>query len=162
MEAHELRLWEILQRAGKGNEVSEDDLVFAENCLGLPPPEAQANACEILFRCSKSESARSRALDTAEQLCANAAEEDYVVTLLILMLYSPPNTFLEKPTFREFAVKCARSSRWQIRTNAGSVLQRFAQKDDEALGLLRVLASDSNVYVRENAQNSLRILGKSM
>jgi len=162
MEPHELRLWEIHRRAGKVGDLPEADLVFAETCLDAPPPQAQANACEILFRCSRSESARSRALDKVEQLCANAAEEDDVVTLLIVMLYLPLSAFSERPSLRELAVKSATSSRWQLRTNAASVLQRIAKTGDaDALQLLRLLTSDANSYVSENAQNAIQSLGKS-
>jgi hypothetical protein len=162
MESHELKLWEILHRAGKPGDVSEDDLAFVERCLDLPPPQAQANACEILFRHSKSDAARRRALDTIEQMCAQAAEEDYVITLLIVMLYPPLSAFTEKPSLREFALQCARSNRWQIRTNAASVLQRIAKKGDRsAIELLRLLANDSERYVSDNAKSAIQTLGES-
>ncbi len=161
MESHELRLWEIIERIGKGYDVSEDDLPFAETCLDAPEPQAQANACEILFRCSTSESVRCHALDRVEQLCANAAEEDYVVTLLIVMLYPPLSAFSNRTALKDFTVKCARSSRWQIRTNAVSVLQRLARTgDQDAIRLTTSLANDTNSYVRENAQNALQSLGE--
>jgi len=163
MEPHELRLWEILQRAGKINHLPEDDLVFAEACLDKPPFQAQANACEILFRCSRSESARCRALDKLQQLCTYAAEEDYVVTLHTLMLYVPLSAFTNMPDLREFAFRSAGSSRWQIRTNAASVLLRITKTGDpDALELLRLLTRDSNSYVSANARNAIQRFGDSV
>ena len=162
MTKQELWLWGILRCAAKGNELPEDDLAFAESCLETPPPQAQANACEILFRCSRSEPTRCRALDTVEQLCDKASEEDYVVTILIVMLYIPLDAFSDRPTLREFTFKCGSSNSWQIRTNAVSVLQRVATRGDRnALQLLQYLASDSNRWVSENARNAIHSLGES-
>jgi hypothetical protein len=154
MNPQDLRLWKIVQWAGGGNDLPQEDLAFVEGCLGATEPQTQANACEVLLRCSASQAAKLRAIDTLKQLSLHASEEDYVLTLLIAMLFLPIGVVSGAASLRGFVFRCARSSRWQIRTNAASLLHSLARTGDEdALNLLNVLANDSNDYVRENAPN---------
>lgn len=157
----ELRLWEILHRSGKGVELSADDIAFAEQCLDDNAAQIQANACEVLCRYSSSESARRRAVNRIADLCLNFTEEDYAITILTVMLYLSQDTLLNARVLGDFAFKCAYSSRWQIRTNAVSVLHRFVKiGNTDALNLIKTLSNDPNNYVRANAQHVLQRIGE--
>ena len=161
MKTRDLRLWEILQRAEKGNALSTDDLSFAESRLDDPDPRSQTHACTIIFRCSKSSSSKSRALDTIERLCAKPVDENYTMRLLIAMMYVPLSALKKGTSLRECVVESAGSNQVGIRTNVSFVLGRLAKSgDSEAIGLLRLLTKDSDNYVKENAQITLRQLGK--
>ena len=150
------RLWEILGRAQRGETVSADDLSFAESCLDEADPMTQTNACTIIFRCSKSRSAKSRALDIVEKLCANPSEEGYVLGLLILMSFVPSSALeREDGPLPEFLARCARSSRTGIRVNASVALRSL--RGPEAISLLKLLTKDSDSCVRENARTMLKL-----
>jgi hypothetical protein len=157
MGALQERLWEITEKAGHSIPLSADELGFAESCLTAPDSGVRANACEVIFRASESPQAKSLALNELEHLCRNTSEEDYAVTLLNVLLYVSLDDIVTRAPLRGFVFRSASSTRWPIRTNAVSVLERLARTGDrEALRKIEHLAEDDDDnYVQTNARNSL-------
>jgi len=153
------KLWKIVEKAGQGRPLSEEELSFVEGCLGAPDPGDLTNACEAILRASDSPRLRNLALTRLEGLSGNASEEDYAVTLLSTLLYVPADDIISRATLKDFVFASALSRRWAIRTNAVSVLERIAHKGDrEALLRIKQLAEDANDYVQANARSSLERL----
>jgi hypothetical protein len=155
------RLSIILDKASQRIDLSENDVEFVNACLSSASQDDQAVACEVVFRSSPSHSLRQHALETLEKLSTAGGEADHVITLLLAMLFVPAQALSERPPIRTFLMTCAHSKRWQIRTNAVSVLERLAHTGDgEALTLIKTMAKDENEYVSANSESSLSRLPK--
>ena len=149
-------LWKLLHNASQGCDLSKEEIKVAASYLDNARPGALANACEIIYRSSRSTLLRRRALDTLEKLCRAGGEGEYVVTMLTAMLFVPVKTLSERRSIKEFLTRCGASRRWQIRVNAINVLERLAHAgDSKALDSIRVLTGDKNEYVRGNSLNSM-------
>ena len=159
MEPDELRLWETVRRAGKGSNLSESDLSFAEACLSASDAQDVANACEIILRCSTSIQGRQRARSILEDLCLRPLEDGPVMTILNVMLFIELGEYANQTAVRKFVLDAVRSNVTGIRVNAVFILARIAQVgDEEALNLLKSLTNDENEYVRSNARIMIKKL----
>ena len=148
-------------RSEAGDALSADNLAYAESFLDDPDPPIRTYASTIVLRCSDSESVKAKAVETVEELCRQAADEDFVCRLLIALMFVPLHALSTRSALRYFVARATRSSRFQIRLNAAWPLGRLAKSGDaQAIGLLGLLAKDSDEQVRKNAKVTLAQLGR--
>jgi len=155
------KLWDIVDKAGTTSCLSAEELAYAELHLKSSLPEDRANACEAILRCSRSHAQRAAAVLALEELCLNSADEDYVMTLLIALMYARTAVFSNPVGMRQFVMRSGRSPKSHIRADAADAVWVLAKADDrEAVELLRSLTIDEDEGVRGNAVYYLKKLGE--
>jgi hypothetical protein len=161
MDSSDERLWDIVDKAASTSFLSAEELAYAEESLKSPIPVNRANACEAILRCSRAQAQREAAVRTLEELCLNSAEQDYVMTLLIALMYARTAVFSNSMGMKLFVMRLGHSSKYYFRANATDSVWVLAEAGDrDAVQLLRLLANDEDERVRKNASYYLRKLGE--
>jgi hypothetical protein len=155
------RLWDICDKAGTTSQLNAEELTYAEAHLTSEVLDDRANACEAILRCSRLPAQRAAAVRTLEALCLNSTDELYVMTLLTALMYARTTVFSNPVGMRHFVMQSGRSQKNYIRADATDAVWVLAKAgDQEALELLRSLASDEDEGVRGNVFYYLKKLGE--